>query len=123
MGAPLQGSSGNILDDGELIAALEESKAAAMAVQARMEAAEAHSSAIAAARAAYACVPERAVAIFLAVQALSAIDAIYQLSLECFRLQFLHCLRTAAPSDVLSVRAVHSVATAHAGCFIEHLAC
>lgn len=99
----MQSSSGNILDDEELITALDQSKQAAITVKARLQAAAISSADIQNARSAYASVPNRAVAIFYAAQALSAVDPIYQLSLECFRKQLLKSLQTSAKSDSVQV--------------------
>lgn len=107
---PMQSSSGNILDDLELIEALNQSKQASIAVKARMHAAAIASDDIQTARSAYASVPNRAAAIFYAAQALSAVNTMYQLSLECFRSLLLRSLQTAAKSDILKV-CVHQLLT------------
>jgi dynein heavy chain, axonemal len=95
----LQSSSGNILDDETLIHALDQSKQASIAVKARLEATAMSSAEIQRARSAYSSVPDRAVAIFYAAQALSVVNPVYALSLSLFRSQLVKSLHTAAHPD------------------------
>eukprot|EP00892_Ulva_mutabilis_P004502 jgi/Ulvmu1/2423/UM134_0004.1 len=100
----LQGSSGNILDDEALIATLETSKVAAAAVKQRLEAAQAAAADIGAARVAYASVPQRAVLLFFATQAMAAVDDTYRHSLRQFKRLYERSLAAAEPSEDLEDR-------------------
>lgn len=92
------------MDDEKLIATLETSKAAAATVKQRLEAAQATTSDIREARAAYVAVPQRAVLLFFATQAMTAVDAAYQHSLQDFKGLYSHSLAAAEASDELEVR-------------------
>lgn len=99
-----QSSSGNILDNEELISTLETSKAAAEAVKQRLAAAQATRADIRTTRAAYAAVPRRGVLLFFATQAMTAVDVTYQHSLRYFLDLYLRSLDAAAPAEELEVR-------------------
>lgn len=95
----LQSSSGNILDDEDLIQALDQAKKASITVKDRLDAATVSAADIQRARANYSTVPDRAVAIFYAAQALSIVNPMYQMSLECFRSVLQKSLQTSPKSD------------------------
>ena len=104
---PVQSSSGNILDDEELIEALRQSKEASVTVKARLHATTVSSGAIQTAHSEDASVPNQTAAIFYAAQALSSVNPIYQLSLDCFRKLLLRSLKTATKSDIPEVCTRH----------------
>ncbi|XP_049884905.1 dynein axonemal heavy chain 6 [Pectinophora gossypiella] len=80
----LYASSGNILDDEELIETLNESKETAEIINARLEETEATEISISAAREKYRTVATRGAVLYFAVAQLADIDPMYQFSLKYF---------------------------------------
>ncbi|KOB72814.1 Dynein heavy chain 6, axonemal, partial [Operophtera brumata] len=88
----LYASSGNILDDEELIETLNESKETSEIINARLEETEATEISISAAREKYRTAATRGAVLYFAVAQLADIDPMYQFSLKYFnqRLEILH---------------------------------
>ncbi|CAG9558411.1 unnamed protein product [Danaus chrysippus] len=100
----LYASSGNILDDEELIETLNESKETSEIINARLEETEATEVSISAAREKYRTVATRGAVLYFAVAQLADIDPMYQFSLKYFNQVFNLVIEKSEKSDVLETR-------------------
>ncbi|KAJ8737207.1 hypothetical protein PYW07_000478 [Mythimna separata] len=100
----LYASTGNILDDEELIETLNESKETSEIINARLEETEATELNISAAREKYRTVATRGAVMYFAVAQLADIDPMYQFSLKYFNQIFNLVIEKSEKSDVLEVR-------------------
>ncbi|XP_063373463.1 dynein axonemal heavy chain 6 [Cydia amplana] len=100
----LYASSGNILDDEELIETLNESKETSEIINARLEETEATEISISAAREKYRPVATRGAVLYFAVAQLADIDPMYQFSLKYFNQVFNQVIERSEKSDVLETR-------------------
>ncbi|RVE44268.1 hypothetical protein evm_011063 [Chilo suppressalis] len=100
----LYASSGNILDDEELIETLNESKETSEIINARLEETEATEISISAAREKYRTVATRGAVLYFAVAQLADIDPMYQFSLKYFNQVFNAVIEKSEKCDVLETR-------------------
>ncbi|XP_072930463.1 dynein axonemal heavy chain 6 isoform X2 [Epargyreus clarus] len=100
----LYASSGNILDDEELIETLNESKETSEIINARLEETEATEISISAAREKYRSVATRGAVLYFAVAQLADIDPMYQFSLKYFNQVFNLVIEKSEKSDILEKR-------------------
>ncbi|CAH2103550.1 unnamed protein product [Euphydryas editha] len=100
----LYASSGNILDDEELIETLNESKETSEIINARLEETEATEMRISAAREKYRTVATRGAVLYFAVAQLADIDPMYQFSLKYFNQVFNQVIEKSEKSDILEQR-------------------
>ncbi|XP_026730807.1 dynein heavy chain 6, axonemal [Trichoplusia ni] len=100
----LYASTGNILDDEELIETLNESKETSEIINARLEETEATEISISAAREKYRTVATRGAVLYFAVAQLADIDPMYQFSLKYFTQIFNQVIDKSEKSDVLETR-------------------
>ncbi|XP_053624487.1 dynein axonemal heavy chain 6 isoform X1 [Plodia interpunctella] len=100
----LYASSGNILDDEELIETLNESKETSEIINARLEETEATEISISAAREKYRAVATRGAVLYFAVAQLADIDPMYQFSLKYFNQVFNLVIEKSEKCDVLETR-------------------
>lgn len=100
----LSGSSGNILDNEELINTLSESKLKAIAIGERVAEAELTEADINEARGKYQSVATRGSIIYFVIADLASIDPMYQYSLEYYSNLFNRCIEEAEKSPNLSER-------------------
>ncbi|XP_028179118.1 dynein heavy chain 6, axonemal [Ostrinia furnacalis] len=100
----LYASSGNILDDEELIETLNESKETSEIINARLEETEATEINISAAREKYRTVATRGAVLYFAVAQLADIDPMYQFSLKYFNQVFNAVIEKSEKCDVLETR-------------------
>ncbi|XP_026758308.2 dynein axonemal heavy chain 6 [Galleria mellonella] len=100
----LNASSGNILDDEELIETLNESKETSEIINARLEETEATEISISAAREKYRTVATRGAVLYFAVAQLADIDPMYQFSLKYFNQVFNLVIEKSEKCDVLETR-------------------
>ncbi|XP_022832877.1 dynein heavy chain 6, axonemal [Spodoptera litura] len=100
----LYASTGNILDDEELIETLNESKETAEIINARLEETEATEINISAAREKYRTVATRGAVLYFAVAQLADIDPMYQFSLKYFNQVFNQVIEKAEKCDILETR-------------------
>ncbi|KAK3507623.1 hypothetical protein QTP70_031174 [Hemibagrus guttatus] len=97
-------SQGNILDNEELINALQESKVTSEAIKSRLEEAEATELKINTAREKYRPVATRGSVMYFVIASLSEIDPMYQFSLKYFKQLFNSTIETSEKHSELSVR-------------------
>ncbi|RKP20476.1 dynein heavy chain 6, axonemal, partial [Rozella allomycis CSF55] len=97
----LYNSQGNILDDEELIDALNQSKVTSAAIQERVQQAEKTEAEINLAREAYLPVSIRGSILYFIISDLSEIDPMYQFSLKYFKNLFNSCIINTPKSDIL----------------------
>ncbi|CAF4752613.1 unnamed protein product [Pieris macdunnoughi] len=100
----LYASSGNILDDEELIETLNESKETSEIINARLAETEATEVSISAAREKYRTVATRGAVLYFAVAQLAEIDPMYQFSLKYFTQVFNLVIEKSEKSDILEKR-------------------
>ncbi|PZC80020.1 hypothetical protein B5X24_HaOG215489 [Helicoverpa armigera] len=100
----LYASTGNILDDEELIETLNESKETSEIINARLEETEATEISISAAREKYRTVATRGAVLYFAVAQLADIDPMYQFSLKYFNQIFNQVIEKSEKCDVLETR-------------------
>ncbi|XP_021206053.2 dynein axonemal heavy chain 6 isoform X1 [Bombyx mori] len=100
----LYASSGNILDDEELIETLNESKETSEIINARLEETEATEINISAAREKYRTVATRGAVLYFAVAQLADIDPMYQFSLKYFNQVFNAVIEKSEKCDLLETR-------------------
>lgn len=100
----LASSSGNILDDEELIQALDASKVTSAEVKAQVEQAEKTAKEIEVAREDYRTAARRGSVLYFVVADLSKVDPMYQYSLSYFMKQFEGCLDKSERCDDLQKR-------------------
>ncbi|KAJ2954382.1 hypothetical protein O0L34_g2646 [Tuta absoluta] len=100
----LYASTGNILDDEELIETLNESKETSEIINARLEETEATEISISAAREKYRTVATRGSVLYFAVAQLADIDPMYQFSLKYFNYLFNTIIEKSEKCDVLEKR-------------------
>ncbi|XP_047524724.1 dynein axonemal heavy chain 6 [Pieris napi] len=100
----LYASSGNILDDEELIETLNESKETSEIINARLVETEATEVSISAAREKYRTVATRGAVLYFAVAQLAEIDPMYQFSLKYFTQVFNLVIEKSEKSDILEKR-------------------
>ncbi|XP_050361252.1 dynein axonemal heavy chain 6 [Nymphalis io] len=100
----LYASSGNILDDEELIETLNESKETSEIINARLEETEATEIRISAAREKYRPVATRGAVLYFAVAQLADIDPMYQFSLKYFNQVFNFVIEKSEKCDILDER-------------------
>ncbi|XP_067125111.1 dynein axonemal heavy chain 6 isoform X2 [Centruroides vittatus] len=87
-------SKGNILDDEELIAALNESNETASTISRRLQDAKAAEENALEKREQYRCVASRGSILYSVISSMSEIDTMYQYSLKAFNLVFCNCIKT-----------------------------
>ena len=100
----LSESSGNILDDENLIDTLEESKFTSTLIQGRMQDGVVTQQIVSATREKYRSVAQRGSVLYFAMADLALIDSMYQYSLSYFLRLFSLCIDQAAKSDDLAQR-------------------
>lgn len=100
----LANSSGNILDDEELIEELGKSKVTSQAISARMVETENTTKEINAARNVYRPVAKRGSILYFVIASLPAIDPMYQFSLQYFSKLFVLVIQSAAPQPDVDLR-------------------
>ncbi|GMH67856.1 hypothetical protein TrLO_g3024 [Triparma laevis f. longispina] len=100
----LSSSSGNILDNEELIATLDETKTKAVEIQGKLEEAQFTKNEINKARDAYKPVSKRGSILYFAASGLSMINSMYEISLDSFLTQFVTALDNAKRDVVLDNR-------------------
>ncbi|XP_037299908.1 dynein heavy chain 6, axonemal isoform X2 [Manduca sexta] len=100
----LYASTGNILDDEELIETLNESKETSEIINARLEETEATEISISAAREKYRTVATRGAVLYFAVAQLADIDPMYQFSLKYFNQVFNAVIEKSEKCDILETR-------------------
>ena len=100
----LSSSSGNILDNHELIATLENTKSTAVEIQGKMELAGKTKDEIGVARAVYKPVAKRGSILYFAEAGLVTINSMYEISLDSFLAVFRNSLETAKKDSNLEVR-------------------
>ncbi|KAF1784043.1 P-loop containing nucleoside triphosphate hydrolase [Phytophthora cactorum] len=100
----LENSTGNILDDEELIDTLAHSKVTSSAIKTRMAEAETTSMEIDQTREGYRCVAVRGSIIYFAIANLALVDPMYQYSLQFYQKLFVMRLQSSTKSDVLEER-------------------
>ncbi|KAJ8737519.1 hypothetical protein PYW08_000114 [Mythimna loreyi] len=100
----LYASTGNILDDEELIETLNESKETSEIINARLEETEATELNISTAREKYRTVATRGAVLYFAVAQLADIDPMYQFSLKYFTQIFNLVIEKSEKNDVLEIR-------------------
>lgn len=93
-----------ILDDEELIEALNESKVTSIAIIKRVAEAEITEESISVAREKYRPVASRGSVLYFVVAQLAGLDPMYQISLKYFNQVFCSCIASTEPSEELSVR-------------------
>ena len=97
--ALLAASTGNILDDEELVRTLAESKVTSVAIGKQVEVAERTQAKIATARLGYTSIAKRAAQLFFTIADLSSVDPMYQYSLEWYIRLFLLAVEKAPKPD------------------------
>ena len=97
-------SEGNILDNEELIVALQEAKATAKAVTARLEEAEVSEKQNKELCEVYRGVAQRGSTLFFTLPDLPGVDPMYQYSLEFFKNLFINCIQTPYKADTIEQR-------------------
>ncbi|XP_034255936.1 dynein heavy chain 6, axonemal isoform X2 [Thrips palmi] len=97
-------STGNILDDEELIETLNESKETSAIISTRLEEAEATEEKISIAREKYRIVAARGSSLYFVVAQLGEIDPMYQYSLKYFKMVFNTVIETSKKSSDLNQR-------------------
>jgi dynein heavy chain len=100
----LAASSGNILDDHELIAALSESRQASAAIEIRLHEAEITSSEISSTRELYRTVAARGSMLYFVCASLAEVDHMYQYALPYFQTLFCQRLHESEKRKVLEER-------------------
>jgi dynein heavy chain, axonemal len=100
----LSSSSGNILDNHELIATLENTKAKAVEIQGKLQLAENTKAEISIARAVYKPVAKRGSILYFAEAGLVTINSMYEISLDSFLGVFKASLENAKKDNSLDVR-------------------
>ena len=105
--ASVEAAEGNILDDDELVASLDASKATAARITAALAAAEATETDIDAARERYIAPAERCALLYFAIAALPVLDATYHMALARFAALYERCLAQAPASDDLQARSAN----------------
>ncbi|CCI43009.1 unnamed protein product [Albugo candida] len=105
----LSESSGNVLDDQDLIDTLQSSNTTSNIIKERVTDSEATEIEINRAREQYRVVATRGTIIYFVVAQLSVIDPMYQYSLPYFQRLFNYCLNQKTPTDNLSQRLEHLI--------------
>jgi len=100
----LSSSSGNILDNDELISTLDKTKANAIDIQNKIASSRMAKEKIHEARNAYQSVAKRGSLLYFASSGLSSINSIYEVSLELFLKQFIRALDSTHPEMSLDQR-------------------
>ncbi|GMH64342.1 hypothetical protein TL16_g03940 [Triparma laevis f. inornata] len=100
----LANASGNILDDEDLINALDESKKTSSAIKIRLADAEVTRTEIAETREGYRSVATRGSVIYFVIAKLALVDPMYQYSLQFYKALFCTRLEKSPKSDVLDER-------------------
>jgi len=100
----LANASGNILDDEDLINALDESKKTSVAIKGRLAEAETTRKEIAETREGYRSVATRGSVIYFVIAKLALVDPMYQYSLQFYKSLFCQRLEKSTKSDVLEER-------------------
>ena len=100
----LSSSTGNILDNADLIATLDETKTKAVEISAKLEEASHTKEEISKARAAYTSVAKRGSILYFALAGLAIINSMYESSLDSYLRVFLGALGAAKKDLVLSNR-------------------
>jgi len=113
----LANSSGNILDNTELIETLEKTKVKATEISAKLEEAKATSAEISATCQAYRPVAKRGSILFFVMASLSVLSNMYELSLALYMVVFLQALRKAEPDAILDSRLENIINTLTLSCY------
>ena len=100
----LSNTKGNILDDDDVVAALESSRATSARIKQSVETSEASEAEIDAARARYLPAPQRASLLYFELMRLPQLDPMYHVALAYFKQLYQRCLHDAAPAEALQVR-------------------
>ena len=100
----LASSTKNILDDDELIAALEQTKASSIEISEQLSQAEFTKTEIQKSRVGYTDAAKRGAIVFFAMQGLSKIDKMYEIALASFLTVFRRSLKSARRNVVLESR-------------------
>merc|ERR1711998_559314 len=100
----LANSTGNILDNTDLIATLEQTKSKAVEISAKLEEAKNTSEEIDVTCAAYRPVAKRGSILFFVMSSLSALNNMYELSLALYMVVFLQSLERAEPDAIVENR-------------------
>ena len=107
----LSNSTGNILDNSELIATLEKTKESAVEIAAKLEQAEATKVMISEARSVYYPVANRGSILYFAESGLSTISSMYEISLDSFLGVFKGALSAAKKDAALENRLRNMIET------------
>lgn len=107
----LSSSTGNILDNAELIATLDETKTKAVEISAKLEEATQTKDEISKARSAYTPVAKRGSILYFALAGLAIIDSMYESSLDSYLRVFVAALGAAKKDLVLNNRMRNMIAT------------
>ncbi|CAM9101409.1 unnamed protein product [Chrysoparadoxa australica] len=107
----LSSSTGNILDNEELIRTLDETKSKAEEIKVKLEKAGFTKDEISEARAVYVPVAKRGSILYFAMAGMSSIMSMYEISLDSFLGVFCMALETAKKDPVLESRITHMIAS------------
>jgi len=113
----LANSTGNILDNGDLIETLEQTKTKAVEISEKLEEAKSTAVEIDATCAAYRPVAKRGSILFFVMSSLATLNNMYELSLALYMVVFLQSLRRAEPDSNVELRLENIVATLTADCY------
>eukprot|EP00965_Chrysotila_dentata_P097363 3218320-Pleurochrysis_carterae.AAC.2 len=113
----LANSTGNILDNTELISTLEQTKVKATEISEKLEEAKVTSSEIDVACASYRPVAKRGSILFFVMASLSTLNNMYELSLALYMVVFLHALAKSEPDVILESRLENIIATLTENCY------
>merc|ERR1719421_1090585 len=113
----LANSTGNILDNTDLIATLEKTKTKAVEISDKLEEAKATSQEIDETCAAYRPVAKRGSILFFVMSSLSTLSNMYELSLALYMVVFLLSLSRAQPDSMVENRLENIINTLTLGCY------
>jgi dynein heavy chain len=113
----LANSSGNILDNTELIETLEKTKLKATEISEKLEEAKSTSAEISDTCQAYRPVAKRGSILFFVMASLSILNNMYELSLALYMVVFLQALRRADPDGILENRLENIICTLTLSCY------
>ena len=113
----LANSSGNILDNADLIETLEQTKTKAVQIGEKLEEAKAAAIEIDATAAAYRPVAKRGSILFFVMASLATLNNMYELSLALYMVVFLKSLQKAEPDSTVEIRLENIIGTLTSDCY------
>ena len=105
----LSSSSGNILDNEDLVSTLNKTKSKAQDIKGKLDASMITKNEIDSARSLYRPVSKRGSILYFASGGLSSIDAMYEVSLDTFLQQFKLAMKDTPKNELLSLRISHLI--------------